>query len=86
MAATGAGMRSSRRQLPITGFAHKATIVGDRRVPTRSVLTTRDVAAEGRRAAALDGTHHLELRHLDHADIDVLLEQVRGERMPQRVR
>src|SRR5712691_11089377 len=48
------------RQLPITEFAHKATVVGDRGVA--AVLAARDVSAEGRRAAALDGAHHLELK------------------------
>ena len=47
------------RQLPINGFAHKAAVVGDRGVG--AVLAARDVSAEGRRAAALDGAHHFEL-------------------------
>jgi hypothetical protein len=38
-----------------------ATAVSDRRVPARRVLTTRNVATEGRRAAALDRAHHLQL-------------------------
>src|SRR6202795_2126068 len=49
------------RQLPITNFAHKAGVVGDDGVPARFVLTGRNMAAEGRRAAALDRAHHLEL-------------------------
>src|ERR1700693_2235705 len=54
-------MPASTRQLPITEFAHKAGVVGDDGVPARLVLATRDVAAEGRRAAALDRAHRLEL-------------------------
>src|ERR1700687_35775 len=49
------------RQLPITNFAHKAGVVGDDGVPARFVLTARNMAAKGRRAAALDRAHHLEL-------------------------
>ncbi len=61
---SGVGERSKHsdgmaRQLPITNRAHKATVVGDRGVG--AVLAARDVSAEGRRAAVLDGTHHLEL-------------------------
>ena len=54
-------MRAPPRQLPITGFAHKAGVVGDDGVPARLVLTAHDVPAEGRGATALDRTHHLEL-------------------------
>ena len=36
-------------------------VVGDGRVGTRVVLAAHDVPAEGRRAAALDRAHHLEL-------------------------
>ena len=50
-------------QLPITGSAHKAAVVGDGRVPAVAVLTARNMAAEGRRAAALDRAHHLQLAH-----------------------
>jgi len=49
------------RQLPITNFAHKAGVVGDDGVPARFVLTARNMAAKGRRAAALDRAHRLEL-------------------------
>ena len=49
------------RQLPINGFAHKAAIVGDDGVSARLVLTAPAMAAERRRAAVLDGAHHLEL-------------------------
>ena len=60
MAATGSGMRSSRRQLSITGFAHKAAVVGDVHVPAVGVLAARNVTAEGCRAAALYRAHHLQ--------------------------
>ena len=49
------------RQLPITEFAHKARVVSDERMATRRVLAACDVAAERRRAAALDRAHHLQL-------------------------
>ena len=51
--------RSSRRQLPITGFAHKAAVVGDAAVA--AVFAALDVAAECGRTASLDRRHHLEL-------------------------
>ncbi len=51
------------RQLTITKIAHKAAVVGDRGVG--AVLAARDVSAEGRRAAVLDGAHHLELEQAD---------------------
>jgi hypothetical protein len=47
------------RQLSITGFAHKAGVVGDDRV--RAIVTTRDMAAERRRATTFDGRHRLQL-------------------------
>src|SRR5262245_57005602 len=54
-------MPTSTRQLPITGFAHKAGVVGDLGMAALLVLATRDMAAEGRRAAVLDRRHHLQL-------------------------
>jgi hypothetical protein len=62
-------MRSSRHQLPITGFAHKARVVGDQRVAALLVLAARDMAAERCRAAVLDRRHHLELAEADMAGI-----------------
>jgi hypothetical protein len=50
-------------QLPITGSAHKAAVIGDERV--RAPLAARDMAAKGCRAAALDGRHHLQLVETD---------------------
>jgi hypothetical protein len=44
-----------------------AGIVGD--VDMRAVLAARDMAAEGRRAAALDRRHHLELAEAHMAGI-----------------
>src|SRR5262249_42460879 len=38
-----------------------ARVVSDKRMAARRVLAACDVAAERRRAAALDGTHHLQL-------------------------
>ena len=51
----------SRRQLPITGFAHKTTVIGNDGLSAGLVLATRNVAAERRRAAALDRRHYLQL-------------------------
>ena len=64
-------MRSSRRQLPITGFAHKAGVVSNGRVPASGVLATRNVSTEGRRAAALDRAHHLQLQMTEMAPVGV---------------
>ena len=55
------------RQLPITGSAHKAAVVGDDRMS--AVLAARHMAAERRRATALDGRHHLHLVEADVTDI-----------------
>ena len=49
------------RQLSITEFAHNAGVVRDLGMAARCVLTARDMAAERRRAAALDRAHHLRL-------------------------
>ena len=48
-----------------------ARVVGDRSEATRGVLTTRNMATEGRRAAALDRAHHLELRMTEVAPVGV---------------
>ena len=58
---------SSRRLLPITGSAHKATVVGDDRVG--AALATRHMTAERRCAAVLDGRHHLHLVEADVTDV-----------------
>src|SRR5712671_2992358 len=55
------------RQLPITEFAHKTAVVSDDRV--RAVFAARHMAIERRRAAALDGRHHLHLVEADVTDI-----------------
>ena len=59
MAAEDTRTRSSRRQLPITGSAHKARVVGDAFV--RAVLAALDMSAERRGPATLDRRHHLQL-------------------------
>jgi len=46
-----------------------AAIVGDDRAAARLVLTARDMAAEGRRAAAFDRAHHLQLRMAEMAGV-----------------
>ena len=54
--------RSHRKldiQIPIQG------VVGDGRVRAGVVLAARDMAAERRRAAALDRAHHLQLVEAD---------------------
>jgi len=61
LAAAEAKARASRRQLPITGSAHKARVESDVRVAARRVLAARHMTAERRRAAALDCAHHLQL-------------------------
>jgi len=50
-------------QLTITKFAHKAGVVGDPAVA--AILAALDMAAEGGRAALLDGRHSLELAEAD---------------------
>src|ERR1700736_3072735 len=55
------------RQLPINGFAHKARVVRD--LAVRALLAARDMAAECRRAAALDRRHHLQLAEAHMAGI-----------------
>ena len=48
-----------RRTLALRAVPIAAAVVGDGRV--RAVLAARDMSAERRRAAVLDGAHHLEL-------------------------
>ena len=48
-----------------------ATIVGDRGEAAQRVLAARNVPAEDRRAAVLDGAHHLQLRHADVPTVGV---------------
>jgi len=55
------------RALALRAVPVAAAVVGDRGVGT--VLAARDVSAEGHRAAALDGAHHLELEQADVAAV-----------------
>src|SRR5260370_29501225 len=75
MATKGAGILRKlpmpARQLPITGFAHKARVIGDLRVGALLVLAARDMAAERCRAAVLDRRHHLELAEAHMAGISL---------------
>ena len=52
------------RAMPIA-----TTAVSNEGVSARRVLAARDIAAEGRRAAALDGAHHLQLAEADAAAV-----------------
>src|SRR6516225_8365863 len=61
LVATAARMRSTRRQLPITGFAHKAGVVRDHGMAAGHVLAARHMPAERRCATALDRAHHFQL-------------------------
>src|SRR5215472_9132963 len=58
-----------------------AAVVGDQRV--RAVLAARDMAAECRRAAALDRRHHLQLLE---ADVPGIARTPRRPMIPQDVR
>ena len=60
-------LRMPVRQLPITDFAHKAAVIGDAAVA--ALLASFDVSAECRRAAGLDGRHHLELGEADMSGV-----------------
>src|SRR6516165_1767207 len=51
----------ARRALALWTVPVAAAIVGDNRVGTGVVLAAHDMPTEGRRAAALDRAHHLEL-------------------------
>ena len=51
-------MLASPRQLPITGSAHKTTIIGDAREAARGSVATLDVTAEGCGTARRDRSHH----------------------------
>jgi hypothetical protein len=62
---------ASPRRLPITYFAHKATIVGNDRVGAARILAARNMPTERRCAAALDCTHHLQLLQADMAAVGI---------------
>jgi hypothetical protein len=68
-------------QLPINGFAHKATVIGDLRV--QAVLAAHDMAAESHRAATLDRRHRLQLAE---ADVTCIIAASAGIRNPQHNR
>ena len=57
------------RQLTITKIAHKAGVVGDLGMAARRVLAACDMAAERRRATALDRAYYLHLAEADMAGI-----------------
>ena len=64
------------RQLPITGFAHKAGVVGDAFV--RAVFTALDVSAERSRAAVLDRRHDFQLAEADMAGVGLAPRRAMG--------
>jgi hypothetical protein len=66
-AATHGKISMSARQLPITGSAHKAGIVGNADVTT--LLAGLDMTAEGCGAAGLDRRHHLKLAKAEMAGL-----------------
>ena len=87
LVATAARMRSTRRQLPITGFAHKTGVVGDLRVTALLVLAACDMAAELCRAAVLDRTHDLHLVEADVPGIESPLDLLsRARKKPKKSR
>src|SRR5579859_5332371 len=57
------------RSLALWATAIAAAVVGDDGVLACLVLTARNMAAEGRRAAALDRAHRLELAEADMAAV-----------------
>ena len=67
MAAPGTIARPCRRQLPITGFAHKTGVVDDARM--RAVLAALEVSAERGGAAGLDRRHDLQLAKAQMAGV-----------------
>ncbi len=58
-----------RRALALRAVPVAAAVVGDHRVAAGVVLAARDMAAERRRAAVLDRTHHLHLVEADAAAV-----------------
>ena len=63
--------RGRRPYMALRTMPVAARVICNRRVPTRRVLATRNLAAEGRRAAALDRAHHLHLRMAEMAAVGV---------------
>jgi hypothetical protein len=68
------------RQLPITGSAHKAGVVGDSEVA--AVIAAIDVAAQRRRPAVLNRRHHLQLVEAETPDLS---ETVAGTHGPEDI-
>src|SRR5204862_5493534 len=60
---------AGRRTLALRAMPVTATIIADERVAARLALAARNVASERRRAAALDGRHHLQLLEADVAAV-----------------
>src|ERR1700704_3270067 len=57
------------RALALRAVPVAAAVIGDGGVAAGLVLATRDMPAESRGAAALDGAHHLELVEADVAAV-----------------
>jgi hypothetical protein len=58
-----------RRGLAFVAMPITARVIGDPRITAVLVLTTRDMAAERRRAAALDRSHDFELAEVHMAGV-----------------
>ena len=71
---------SGRRALALGAMPIATAVVGDDRVAAGAVLAARDVPAEGRRAAALDGAHHLQLADVHVAAVGSHAKRARESR------
>ena len=60
-------MRQQARQLPITGSAHKAGVVGNDGVA--AIVAALNMTAERRRTARLDRSHHAKCGSVEVARI-----------------
>jgi hypothetical protein len=54
---------AAARRLPITGFAHKAAVIGDPQLA--AIVAPFDMSSQRRRSAALDRRHDLQLAEAD---------------------
>ena len=66
-----AASHPARGDLALRAVPGATTVICDGRVAAGDVLTTHDVAAEGRGSATLDRAHHLELAEAHMAAVGV---------------